>query len=277
VLQIFPTHIPTLLIVVLHVVPPAIFALIHGRRLYGTRGILVFIALCLGIGSFFELLSLRTGFPFGHYVFTSVMGPKVFGLPILLALAYVGIGYVAWVLASLIVQAPSRSLAGAVIRPLVAACTMTAWDFAMDPVWAYVDRAWIWRDGGRWFGVPVSNYFGWMLTTWVFYQAFALWIRRRETPAAPPSWQHLAVLVYGIAAAGNLLLAIPSSLPPIVPATIADAAGRHWETAAVVHACMAVSLLVMIPFALLAWIRVNVPPRMRASSQPRTVSQGLTL
>jgi hypothetical protein len=29
---------------------------------------------------------LRTGFPFGHYYFTDVMGPKIFQLPVLLLL-----------------------------------------------------------------------------------------------------------------------------------------------------------------------------------------------
>src|ERR1700679_694917 len=70
VLQIFPTYVPTLLIVILHVIPPALFAFIHGRRAYGSKGIVVFIALCLAIGSALESLSLRTGFPFGHYYFT---------------------------------------------------------------------------------------------------------------------------------------------------------------------------------------------------------------
>jgi hypothetical protein len=39
VLQIFPTQVPTLPIVVLHVAPPALFAVIHGWRVYGAKGI----------------------------------------------------------------------------------------------------------------------------------------------------------------------------------------------------------------------------------------------
>jgi putative membrane protein len=92
VLQVFPTQVPTLLIVLLHVLPPAVFAFIHGRRVFGTRGIVVFMVLSLAVGGFFESLSLRSGFPFGHYYFTGVMGPRVFQLPILLAFAWVGVG-----------------------------------------------------------------------------------------------------------------------------------------------------------------------------------------
>jgi len=84
---------------------------------------------------------------------------------------------------------------------------------------------------------------------------FALWLRHRNTPRATLAWNRLPVLMYGIAALGNLLLAVPSALPPLVPATIADAAGRHWPTSDAVEACILMSLLVMLPFALLAWVR----------------------
>src|SRR6185312_5118602 len=90
--QLYADRLPTLLIVCFHVVPPAMFALAHGSFLYGRKGILIFAATCLGFGTLAESVSLRTGFPFGHYYFTEVMGPKVFQLPVLLALAYLGIG-----------------------------------------------------------------------------------------------------------------------------------------------------------------------------------------
>src|SRR5215472_1138156 len=76
--------VPSLRIVVLEVVPAALFALLHGALAYRLRGILIFVGLCLAVGSFFESLSLRTGFPFGHYYFTGVMGPQLSHLPILL-------------------------------------------------------------------------------------------------------------------------------------------------------------------------------------------------
>jgi uncharacterized membrane protein len=100
--QLYADRLPTLLIVVLHVIPPALFALAHGSIIYGTKGISVFAIFCLGFGTLAESLSLRTGFPFGRYYFTDVMGPKILQLPVLLALAYLGIGYVAWILALII-------------------------------------------------------------------------------------------------------------------------------------------------------------------------------
>src|SRR5258708_6774169 len=102
VLQLFPDKIPMLAIVSSHVFPPAIFALIHGAIRYRVRGILTFVSICLVVGNGFENLSILTGFPFGHYYFTDVMGPKLFHVPILLGLAYIGMGYLSWTLASVI-------------------------------------------------------------------------------------------------------------------------------------------------------------------------------
>src|SRR5271156_2178621 len=80
ILQLYTGRVPTLVIVTFHVLPPAAFALLHGKITYRWRGIVVFAGLSLGIATLLESLSLRTGFPFGHYYFTDVMGPKLFQL-----------------------------------------------------------------------------------------------------------------------------------------------------------------------------------------------------
>ncbi|MFP5228404.1 MAG: carotenoid biosynthesis protein [Acidobacteriota bacterium] len=275
VLQMFPGHVPTLLIVVLHVVPPALFAVIHGWRVYGMKGILVFISVCLAAGTFFESLSLRTGFPFGHYAFTGVMGPRVLQLPVLLALAYVGVGYTAWIVATLIVGARAHAMAGLLLVPCMAAVTMTAWDLAMDPVWTNIDRAWVWRDGGGYFGVPFSNYCGWLLTTWVFYQIFAVWLARQPRRVRMASWNRWAVVMYGMVAGGNLLLAVPSAVPATWPETIVDAAGRRWLMSDIVSACVLMSVLVMAPLAAIAWIRAASDTGFGRDSQTRSSADAI--
>src|ERR1700688_4421479 len=80
--QAFPGRVPMLAVVGCHVPAPLFFAFVHGARRYGLRGMLVFAALCLIIGNSLENLSVLTGFPFGHYHFTDVMGPKIFNVPI---------------------------------------------------------------------------------------------------------------------------------------------------------------------------------------------------
>ncbi len=65
VLQVFPGRVPMLAVIALHVLPPAVFAMIHGTLLYRPRGILTFAATCLVIGNIFENVGVRTGFPLG--------------------------------------------------------------------------------------------------------------------------------------------------------------------------------------------------------------------
>ena len=265
--QLFADRLPVLLIVILHVVPPAVFALAHGSVMYRVRGTLIFTGCCLGVAAFSESLSLRTGFPFGHYYFTDVMGPKAFSLPPLLVLAYLGVGYLSWILALLILRSHDRPLQGATIfaAPLTAAAVMLAWDLSMEPDWSTLDRAWVWEQGGAYFGVPLTNFFGWFLTAYVFYQLFAFYsARRRESPRASgvSDWRP-AILFYAIVAVGNLLVAALPMAPPIVR----DATGKEWMTAEIIKACGLVSLLVMLPIALLAWFRSRrefVAPRRAA-------------
>jgi hypothetical protein len=54
VLQVYPGKVPFVGIVALHVLPPAFFAVIHGARRYGHRGVLIFVVLFLVIGNVVE-------------------------------------------------------------------------------------------------------------------------------------------------------------------------------------------------------------------------------
>jgi putative membrane protein len=261
--QVYADRLPTLFIVVLHVVSPALFALAHGSALYRARGIVVFAAFCLGFGTLAESVSLRTGFPFGHYYFTDVMGPKIFQLPVLLALAYLGIGYVAWILAVLILgyfEKPVRGT-GVIALPLLASLIMLAWDLSMDPNWSTLNHVWIWQNGGAYFGVPISNFFGWFLVAYLYYQAFALYCRAHPTPAAPPRQRFWLppILFYAVCALGNLLVL----RLPMAPTVVNDATGKQWLTADILGNSVLVSLLVMMPFSLMAWLKVRSGPAVK--------------
>ena len=112
ILQVFPGRVPMLVIVALHVLPPLLFAWIHGAISYGLRGILTFSAISIIVGSIVENIGVLTGFPFGHYYFTDVMGPKIFLVPIFLGLAYLGMGCLSWTLARVILGHTENALIG---------------------------------------------------------------------------------------------------------------------------------------------------------------------
>ena len=258
ILQVYPGRVPMEAVVALHVFPPAIFAVSHGARFYRWRGILMFVLIILVVGNVFENVGVRTGFPFGQYYFTDLMGPKIFAVPIMLGLAYVGMAYLSWTLARLILGDWRAPLAGSriVTLPLVAAFIMVAWDFSMDPVWATVLRAWVFPGGGAYFGVPISNFAGWYLTVYVMYQLFAFYLRSRASnsaPLPPGSWRQ-PVLFYAVSAAGNLLLVL---LPQSRSTVVSDPAGTRWRVSDITATCALVTILTMGTFALLAWVRLT--------------------
>ena len=113
----------------------------------------------------------------------------------------------------------------------------------MDPAWSTILHVCIWRNGGAYFGVPVSNFLGWYFTVYVIYQCFALYLRGRAIPVdpLPPGYWPLSVLFYAASASGNLLLAIPA--PDV--AMVSDPAGVQWRVSNIVSASVWTSVFVM--------------------------------
>jgi uncharacterized membrane protein len=272
VAQAFPDQVSLPALAAAHVLLPLLFALIHGAQVYRVRGVLIFTALCLVVGNLLENLSILTGFPFGRYHFTEVMGPKLFYVPLLLGLAYVGMGYLSWTLARLILGDVQEPLTGSRVmtRPLVAAFLMVAWDLSMDPIWSNLAHGWVWHDGGPYFGVPVSSFLGWYLTVYLIYQLFALYLRGRPANGPPPAafWR-LAVLMYGICAAGNLLVISPPGL-----SVITDAAGVQWRVKDILAVCKLFSIFGMGAFVLISWVRITDDQRLSRHS-PKARSRTL--
>ena len=65
-----------------------VFCLLDALMILGHRAALVFFAVGATGGLFFEVLSIRTGFPFGEYHYTHVLGPMVFDVPFIIPLAW---------------------------------------------------------------------------------------------------------------------------------------------------------------------------------------------
>lgn len=255
-LQAFPGQSPPLVGITLQVLAPLAFALIHGAQRYGRRGIAGFVLLCLVVGFSIENLSMGTGFPFGNYGFTELMGPKILQVPILLGLAYIGMGYISWTVGGIILGEKSGTVRGAnvVMLPVVASFVMVAWDLSNEPVWATIERAWTWFEGGPYFGVPVSNFLGWYLTFFVIYLLFAVYLRLspRDPHTLPRDYWTIALACYAVSAAGNLLMATRAGDFGIVQ----DPAGVTWNGRDIVATSGLIALFTMGAFCAMAWVRL---------------------
>ena len=258
VVTAFPGVIPRPVLIPLLTLVPVAFALLHGARRYGWAGILVFLVVCLAVSNAFENLSIVTGFPFGHYHYTGNIGPKLFLVPVLIGPAYFGIGYVAWTLGTVLagdVGPRGRAFTSFAV-PLIASFVMVAWDLGMDPTNSTIRQNWIWQQGGGYFGVPLTNYLGWSLTVYVFYQLFALYLRFRapngDRPALSRSYFAQAAALYGVIGLGIVLAYFVGG----TNTAITDAAGVVWQSRSIAEAEATVSVYTMLFMTALAAVRV---------------------
>jgi len=244
-----------------------LFGLLHGALTYGWRGILFFLVVCLGVSNAFENLSIMTGFPFGWYHYSDTMGPKLFLVPLLIGPAYFGMGYLSWTLARAILGDEDARLVGLLsfATPTIASFIMVSWDLTIDPMMSTINGSWVWRNGGSYFGVPVSNFLGWYLTVYIFFQCFALYARRRlASHAKAPGYWATPLLAYTpiiIAPVLSLILGAEATT------VLTDPAAHQWQTHDIRSIAALVCLFTAAPFWILAVFKTGAASRPRARQE----------
>jgi bisanhydrobacterioruberin hydratase len=132
-----------------------------------------------------ETTGVATGFPYGTFYYGDSLGPKVAGLvPYLLPLSWVPLvlGAVAATAAPESEDGPRRW----VVWIFSAAILLTLLDGVLDPGAASLGF-WVWPEAGLYYGVPVSNYLGWLLSSSLAAVVLlALGSRRWESATPPP-------------------------------------------------------------------------------------------
>src|SRR5262249_24172557 len=188
------------------------FAVLHGVRRYGCRRLLVFFLLTFVISWSYETTSILTGFPFGHYVYGGKLGLKLWLVPVIIMPAYFSMGNLAWTLAHVLLDRFDDRLAGAdvVLVPVLASFVMVMWDLCIDPGSSTIAGAWIWRAGGGYFGLPLSNFLGWYLCVFTIYLAFALYLQHSAERTRSKSLDERAIwslpaLMYGAVMLARLI------------------------------------------------------------------------
>jgi len=145
-----------------------------------------------------EWLSINTGFPYGWYYYIETTRNSelwVAGVPFFDSLSYVFLAYCSYSTALLIlsplkawrwnlVTLETRRIRRSLSTLILAAFLQTFLDIIIDPV-ALQGRRWFlgqiygYGTNGIHFGVPLSNYAGWLLTSFCLVGAFQLIDARR--------------------------------------------------------------------------------------------------
>ena len=220
-----------------------LFALAHCAAMEGAKRALYFFLITAVVSYALEEIGVRTGLVYGRYHYSDMLGAKIGHVPVLIPFAWFMMIYPSWIVARAILRGlDTTSWSAIVAQALVAAIVMTAWDAVMDPGMS-ASGNWVWEQGGAYFGVPLHNYAGWLLTTFIVYcGAGLLWRQRRSDVSGSTMvvFAALPIIVYALQAVNFML-----------PSRVA--------------ALQVVAVFAMGLPSLLALIRVTVPQEMLSS------------
>jgi len=182
------------------------FAILHGAQSLGWRSTLLLLALTFAISLLFESVGVATGWVYGPYHYTDKLGAKFLGLvPLLIPVAWFMMTYPSYVIASRLVPAIKKGWVWRLSVAVLGAVIMTAWDLTMDPMMV-AGGHWVWEQPGAYFGIPLQNYWGWWLTTFITFFLFLSFGRIfPESNTSNDQYTHLAIWSYAITGLSSLL------------------------------------------------------------------------
>ena len=141
-------------------------------RVNVVKGMLILFTLS-AYATFIEALSILTSFPYGSFQYNDQLGFKLFDL----VPWTVGFGWVPLVIGAF-------SLSGWICdrklhKFLLGIFILVFSDLIIDPGAVYM-KFWTWIDQGIYYSVPISNYFGWLLSAIVGGSIFYLLFTDRQ-------------------------------------------------------------------------------------------------
>jgi putative membrane protein len=151
-----------------------------------------------------EALSITTGFPYGFFTYGDKMGWQLAELvPWTVPFAWIPLVVGAFTVASLVAKK-------AWLRTCLAVLILLIADLLLDPV-AVKLGFWQYATPGSYFGVPLSNFAGWVLSGLVGVAAL-YWALRGKVPTKSAAHGLQAILIFWTTAAFTLQLTLPGCI-----------------------------------------------------------------
>ena len=202
-----------------------VFSLCHAVHVLGARHAGFFFVASAVVSWVFEQVGVMTGLVYGPYHYTTVLGPMLGDVPLLIPGAWFMMIYPSYVIAGLLVDGRPFGTRGGfphvVWLAAVGAAVMTAWDVVVDPILSGpAFRAWVWERGGPYFGVPIQNYVGWLVTTFTVYAFYRGFEGMQPAPGGAPRGlfvRSLPLVAYGAMMVANMVAGGPAELAVIAP------------------------------------------------------------
>jgi len=183
--------------------------LVAGARDLGLLRVLGFLAWGFAVAFSAEWASTRIGVPFGLYHYTeSTRGLELYlsNVPVFDSLSFPFLAYASFCLARSALQS-SRGLRVVLLGGVL----MTLLDVVIDPLavrgdeW-FLGRIFYYPAGGPYFGVPLSNFAGWLIVGWLIIGGY-VWASERLGARGPGRVELGMGLYYGVLAFNLVLTA----------------------------------------------------------------------
>ena len=173
----FPFATPPLMFSIFIVVA-ALPSLFFFYKWVGRNAALLILPLFIGLTYSIEGFGIATGFPYGHFYYTELLGFKLFGLvPWPVSFAFIPLLIGCYVIARQFVQTRWKLI-------LLSALLLVLFDLELDPALVLLN-IWVWLTPGIYYGVPITNYVGWFFTGIITSSLLCLLLPRHQGVVSP--------------------------------------------------------------------------------------------
>ena len=164
-----------------------LFFIFHSISFMGFWNTVAFFGSSFIISLILEIVGTNKGYVFGKYSYNKTLcpGPFVGNVPILIALSWSGLIYMSLSCTFLIL---GIDITGIFPYRVIILCSffITMLDVVLDPI-AVDEGRWKWDLPGKYYGVPLQNFFGWFFNTIVILLLYNL-IAVHDVPVGAHSY-----------------------------------------------------------------------------------------
>ncbi len=140
------------------------FYFFHSIKHKGVKYTAMFFTVSYSLSFIIEIIGVHFGIPFGKYSYSNILGPDVLSVPVAVPFLWSSLLYFS-----------SLATRG---RILIPAILLVALDISFDP--RFSRHLWHWSVPGVYFGVPLTNFIGWLLASIFIYSVLYILIKKED-------------------------------------------------------------------------------------------------
>jgi putative membrane protein len=198
-----------------------LFTLWHSFEKFGARNSIIFLLLATLVSFGLEFVGTNLANNFnGYYKYSEFLGLQIANIPILVILMWTAVIYIAHQVsehitnfrftgATTFLQKFWISAWCALLTSLIA----VSWDFALEPL-AKDLGWWTWLKQGEYFGVPLQNFIGWIVISFVVVFIYKLFFEK-EKLERETNFNYAPVVSYTLLCAWTIFMALNLGRPMV--------------------------------------------------------------